>query len=139
MNLLNLKLTGPQARTAAAQAIQTAPDGTVVILKDTDRTLEQNDLLWPYLRGFSRQVPWIVNGVEIHMSEDEWKDVLTAAFHKETRMAKAFDGSGVVMLGASTSQMGKRIFSEFMEFVIAAAAEREVQPVFRSPHWWPEC
>jgi hypothetical protein len=61
------------------------------------------------------------------MSPEEWKDVLTAAFERESvRLAMAFDGPGVVMLGQRTSKYGKRKFSEWLEFLHASAAARDV-------------
>jgi len=62
----------------------------------------------------------------VKMTAEEWKDVITAAFQNETaRLAMGLDG-GVVMLGLRTSQMGKKRFSEWMEFLKATAALRGV-------------
>ncbi|MTW08816.1 NinB family protein, partial [Streptococcus pneumoniae] len=60
------------------------------------------------------------------LSPDDWKDVLSAAFKGEqVRLAMGLDG-GVVMLGLRTSGMGKKTFSEFLEFLHATAAARGV-------------
>jgi hypothetical protein len=54
------------------------------------------------------------------------EDVLTAAFKRETaRIAMGLDG-GVVMLGMRTSKMGKKQFSEWIDFIKATAALRDV-------------
>jgi len=126
------RLTTAQVRSTAIQYISEAPDGTWVNFKDEDRTLEQNELMWPWLRGFAQQLAWEINGEETYMSETEWKDVLTAAFIKEVRAAREWDGSGVVMLGIKTSGMGKRRFAEWMEFLIAEATLHGIEPVFKS-------
>lgn len=60
------------------------------------------------------------------LDADEWKDILTAAFHNETaRLALGLD-SGVVMLGKRTSKFSKKVFSEWLEFLHAAAAMKGV-------------
>lgn len=90
------------------------------------RTLEQNSVQWPYLDAFSKQLQWPVNGKLVTMTDDEWKDVLTAAFNQETvRLAMGLNG-GVVMLGLRTSKMSKKRFSEWIDFLKAVAADRGV-------------
>ena len=60
------------------------------------------------------------------MSAEEWKDVLTSAFKRETvRVAMGLDG-GMVMLGSRTSKFKKAEFSEYLEFLNATAALRGV-------------
>lgn len=99
----------------------------MVSIGDPTRTLEQNAAQWPYLAAFSKQKQWPVNGEMVWMSDEDWKDVLTAAFHRETvRLAMGLDG-GVVMLGQRTSQFKKPEFSEWMEFLKATAALRGVK------------
>lgn len=126
-------LSHAEARRRAMACVAEAPDGYAVTVAEPTRTLEQNAAQWPYLAGFAQQVTWPVNGERVKMDEDEWKDVLTAAFQGETvRLAMGLNG-GVVMLGLRTSQMGKRRFSEWMEFLIATAAMRGVTPVYKTP------
>jgi hypothetical protein len=60
------------------------------------------------------------------LSPEDWKDLLTAAYRRETqRVAMGLDG-GMVMLGLRTSKMSKREFSEFLDFVHATAEDRGV-------------
>jgi hypothetical protein len=114
------------ARANAIQAVQNAPEGYTVTIAEPNRTLEQNALQWPILQAFADQLQWPVNGQMVWMTPDEWKDVLTAAFKRETaRLAMSLDG-GVVMLGMRTSQMGKKQFSEWIDFLKATAALRDV-------------
>lgn len=116
----------PEARARAIAAVQKAPAGNVVLIEEPTRTKEQNAALWPILQAFSEQLQWPVNGRMVTMTNDEWKDVLSAAFRREqTRLAMGLDG-GVVMLGLRTSKMGKRAFSDFLEFLHATAADRGV-------------
>lgn len=113
-------------RRVADYALHTAPDGWAVIFQEPNRTLEQNSLLWPLLTCFSKQLEWPVNGVMCKLSNDEWKEVLTAGVRQENmRMAMGI-GGGVVMLGRRTSTMPKKEFSELVEFIQFVAAERGV-------------
>lgn len=119
-------LVHAQARANAIEAVRTAPDGLCVTIRDVNRTLDQNAAQWPILEAFSDQLLWPVNGQMVKMTAEEWKDVLTAAFQRETaRLAMGLDG-GVVMLGQRTSKFGKKKFSEWLEFLHAVAAQRGV-------------
>lgn len=114
------------ARARAEGAVRNAPDGYVVTIKPPGRSLDQNAAMWPMLQAFSDQLEWPVNGRMTKMDPEAWKDVLSAAFRKEqARIAMGLDG-GVVMLGSRTSKMGKREFSEFLDFINAVAVDRGV-------------
>lgn len=114
------------ARRRAVAAVAEAPAGWVVTVKEPTRSLEANAAMWPILQSFSEQLEWPVNGRMVKMTPEEWKDVLTAAFRGEqVRLAMGLAG-GVVMLGLRTSKMGKREFSDFLEFLWATAADRGV-------------
>ena len=116
----------PIGRQNALEAVRDAPEGFAVTVAEASRTLDQNAAQWPILQAFAEQLQWPVNGRMVAMTPDEWKDVLTAAFRRETaRLAMGLDG-GVVMLGARTSQMGKKEFSEWLEFLNATAADRSI-------------
>jgi hypothetical protein len=115
------------ARRGVGEFAMKAPAGWHVKFSEPTRTIEQNAAQWPYLDAFSKQLKWPVNGHMVQMTPEEWKDVLTAAFQGETvRLAMGLNG-GVVMLGQRTSNMGKKRFSEWLEFLIATAAMREVR------------
>lgn len=90
------------------------------------RNVDQNKMLWAILTEFSRQMEWPVNGVMQKISKEDWKLILSASFRSElARLTQTTDGR-IVMLGVSTSRMKKREFAEFMEFLLAVAAERGV-------------
>ena len=111
---------------ASEFALLHAPDNWKVTFEPESRNLDQNAAMWPILEAFSRQLKWPVNGQLVTMTPEEWKDVLTAAFRRETaRLAMGLDG-GVVMLGMRTSKMTKPVFSEWLEFLHATAAARDV-------------
>lgn len=119
-------LVHAEARKRANECVASAADGYSVTVQPPKRSLAQNAAMWPILEAFSQQLQWPVNGRMVHMTPEEWKDVLTAAFRRETaRLAMGLDG-GVVMLGSRTSEMLKPEFSEFLEFLHATAVARDV-------------
>ena len=121
-----LVITGPVARNAAHAAIDAAPEGWAVIIKEADRTLEQNAAQWPILEEFATQLDWPINGMRQRISAEDWKDILTSAFkQQQPRVAQGLDG-GMVLLGQRTSKFGKREFSDWLEFLNATAADRGV-------------
>lgn len=128
-------LAHTEARRRATQAVQDAQDGMVVQIGEPNRTLEQNAAQWPYLVGFSKQKQLCINGQMEWVTDDDWKDVLTACWNGEMRIA-AFDGR-VIMLPQRTSKMGKRVFSTWMEYLVAMAAQCGVEPVYVSSHAVP--
>ena len=95
-------------------------------VEEGGRTLAQNALLWPLLDCFATQVKWPVNGQMVSMSREDWKDVLSAAFKRETqRVAMGLDG-GVVVLGIRTSRMHKEEFRQFVDYLHAVGKIRGV-------------
>jgi hypothetical protein len=123
-------LTHDVARQRAIQAIKDAPEGWAVTVGEPTRTLDQNAAQWPYLAGFAAQKQLCINGAMEWVTDDDWKDVLTGCWNGEMRMA-AFDGK-VIMLPQRTSKMGKRTFSDWMEFLVAMAAQSGVEPIYKS-------
>lgn len=126
------RLAHHEARRRAADDCMRAPDGWIVRVSEPTRTLDQNADQWPYLEAFASQLQWPVNGKLEWLTAEEWKDILTAAFREESvRVAQGLDG-GLVMLGLRTSQMGKKEFSEWLEFLHATAAMRGVVPQYKN-------
>ena len=119
-------LSHSEARRRAVQSCQDAPEGFVVTVAEPTRNLEQNAAQWPILEAFAQQLEWPVNGRMTKLDAEDWKDLLTAAFRRElARVAFGLDG-GMVLLGARTSKFTKREFSDWLEFLHAAAADRGV-------------
>lgn len=115
------------ARAHALQAVEDAPEGYVITISEPTRNLEQNAAQWPILQAFADQLQWPVNGSMEWLTADEWKDILTAAFKRETvRVAMGLDG-GMVMLGSRTSKFSKAQFSEWLDFLNATASARGVE------------
>jgi len=94
-----------------------------VTFKETSiRNLEQNAALWAHLSEISRQVVWYGN----KLTAEEWKIVFTAAL-KKSKIVPDLDGSGFVSIGASTSKMTVREFSELLELIMAFGSEHNVK------------
>lgn len=123
-------LAHDMARQRAIQAVKDAPEGYAIVVSEPNRTLEQNAAQWPYLAGFAAQKQLCINGVMEWVTDDDWKDTLTACWKGEMRMA-AFDGK-VIMLPQRTRKMGKSVFSTWMEFLVAMAAQCGIEPIYKS-------
>lgn len=121
-----LILTGEAARKAACREVLAAPAGYAVTIGDATRTADQNAKLWPMLHDVAQQVEWYGN----RLSEDEWKDVFSAALKKQ-KVVPGLDG-GFVVCGQRTSKMGKREFGELIELIYAFGAEHGV--AWSEPH-----
>jgi hypothetical protein len=104
----------------AKQCIESAPEDFVCVIKQKTRTLEQNALMWALLADLSKKVDWYGN----KLTADEWKDVLSASLKKQ-KAVPGIDG-GFVVIGARTSQMGKREMSDLCELIQAFGTEHEV-------------
>jgi hypothetical protein len=116
-----------KTRAVIIEAILNAPVGHAVEIKPETRKLFQNSQQWPILNAFAEQVQWPVNGAMVYMSPDDWKDVLTAAYKRETvRVAQGLDG-GMVMLGLRTREFSVEEWPDWMAFLNWAAAEKGVK------------
>lgn len=91
------------------------------VIQEPTRTLGQNSLLWPLLTEISKQVDWYGE----KLTPENWKDILTASLKKQ-KAVPGIDG-GFVVLGQSTSKMGKKEFSDLLELAMAFAAEKGVK------------
>jgi hypothetical protein len=132
--LFKVERKNPRWQDVAGRAIAAIKESALsgrdfqVAIGEVKRTLDQNAAMWPALKDFADQVPWPVtchDGTTRQATPEEMKDVLTAAFEHETRMAPGLRG-GFVMLGARTSQYGKRKMADFLTFLRAEGNERGV-------------
>lgn len=128
VNLINPQQAKPLFDSAwqHAKTMLMAGNRLVLEIRPQKRTSEQNRLMWPVLAAFSAQKEWPVNGMMQKLEPEDWKDILTAGYKKESiRMAQGVDG-GIVLLGLRTSKMRKDEFSDFIEFLFATAAHMGV-------------
>lgn len=99
------------------------PVGTRVEFKKSKRSVPQNDRMWAMLTDIARQVVW--HGVKF--SPDDWKLIFLDALKRELRAAPSIDGTGIVNLGRSSSDLTKEEMSDLMELIAAFGAERNVE------------
>jgi hypothetical protein len=121
MSKRTLYLTADHVRARAAAWVKNAPHGTRVEFREAKRSDEQNKKLWAALGDISRQVEWY----GVHLSADDWKDVLTASLRK-ARVVPGIDAGTFVPLGMRTSEMTKQQMSDLLELIAAFGAERGV-------------
>ena len=114
-------LAHEEARRRAIQAVQDAPQGHVITIKEPTRNLEQNAALWSILNEVSAQVVW--HGRKL--DAESWKHIFSSSLKKQD-VVPNLDGTGFVVIGQSTSKMSKREFSDLLELVHAFAAEHGV-------------
>lgn len=113
---------------AAIDALADLGQDFQITIDEIKRTLDQNAAMWPSLSDFQKTVQWVVtdqHGRQTLARTEDVKDILTAAFEGETRMAAGLNG-GVVFLGARTSQYSKRKMGEFLTFLHAEGDQRGV-------------
>ena len=113
---------------AWAKPLLMAGHRLVLVVKPETRSLAQNSRLWAMLRDISQQVDWHGN----KLSDEEWKDVFTAAL-KRQKVVPGLDG-GFVVCGQRTSKMTKAEMAELQELMEAFGAEKGVR--FRAPDGW---
>jgi hypothetical protein len=114
-------LSHDTARNNAVMACRNAPYGYVVEIKEKTRSLEQNSMLWALLTDVSGQVDWYGR----KLSPENWKNVFSAALKKQD-VVPNIDGDGFVVLGQSTSKMGKKEFGDMIELIQSFGAQRGV-------------
>ena len=115
-------ITRKQDRERVARWAQQAPPGTRVTFKETKRSIPQNDKFWALLSDIAAQ--------KEHMGRkypaDIWKLLFLDAFGRETKFVPALDGSTVVPIGQSSSDLSKAEMSELIQFIEAWASENGV-------------
>lgn len=115
------------SRQRAIDWIKQAPDGYLLVVQEPTRSLEQNAAQWPLLEEISKLKQWPVNGANVWLTPEEWKDILTAAFEQDTgRMALGLNG-GIVLLGRRTREYGKKKFSEWLDFLNSVLAKFQAE------------
>jgi len=121
-----LQLNNEAARKAAIRYINMAQDGDIFVIKEPNRTLEQNALIHARLNEVGDTLGWVWNGLEVDL--DDLKTIFMAAYKKVTassvRFAIGIDGQPVI-LDWRTRKLTKKECSEFMEYINAYMADKE--------------
>lgn len=114
-------------RRRASDWIYSAPPGTRVELKQPKRTIDQNAKMWACLQDISQQVTW--HGVRLR--PNDWKLIFLDALKREMRVVPNIDGTGVVQLGVSSSDLSKTEFADLIELIHLFGSTHNVE--FKEP------
>jgi hypothetical protein len=118
-------LTHSTARQRALQTVQAAPDGWVVVVKESTRSLAQNALIHSLLTDVGDMLKWTFNGQPVDV--EDLKSIFVSAYRKAsgvpTRFVMGIDGQPVI-LNWRTRDFTKRECGDFVEYVQAWLAEK---------------
>lgn len=117
-----IRLIGPFQRERAKMLIDRAPDGAVVNIRESARTLEQNAKFHAMLSDISRAKPM----GRVHDTET-WKCIFLDACGFKPKWIPSLDGDGVVNTGYRSSRLTKAQMSEVIECIIAFGAENGIE------------
>lgn len=98
-----------------------------IVIKDLDRSSEQNRLLHKLLTQVSEQVTW--HGQKLSVTV--WKRLCTAAWLRESghspMLVPALDGHGIDMIFEHTSKLSVKQCGELIEWVTAFGSQEGVK------------
>lgn len=115
-------LNSKDDRVRAINTIAAAPAGARVEIKAERRSLEQNSRMWAMLTDIAHQLPW--HGQKLR--PDDYKLLFLDALKRETKAIPNLDGSGVVAIGRSSSDLSKSEMSDMIELMLAFGTEHGV-------------
>lgn len=116
-----IRLTSDINRARAASWCKSAPHGSILNIREANRTNEQNALLWSLLSEVSRAKP---EG-RCH-TPDVWKALFMSACGHAVQFETGLDGKPFP-IGFRSSRMNKAEMSDLIEFIFAWCAEKGVQ------------
>lgn len=117
-----LVLGSSAVREKAIRWIRTAPVNTRVTFQEAKRSTDQNAKMWACLSDIASQKTH--HG--LRLSPDDWKVLFMSALKQELRMVPNLDGTGLVTLGRSSSDLSKAEFSALLEIIHAWGAANDV-------------
>jgi hypothetical protein len=110
-------------REKVARWASKAPPGTRVEFKATKRSLPQNARMHAMLGEVAAQMKH--HGIPLKV--DEWKLLFLDALKREVRVVPNLDGTGLVALGRSSSDLSKEEMAELLSLIEAWGVERGVR------------
>jgi len=116
-------LNSLEARLRAADWCKRAPFGSRVEFKATKRSVPQNDRMYAMLGEIAAQMKH--HGIPLKV--DEWKLLFLDALKREVRVVPNLDGTGLVALGRSSSDLSKEEMAELLSLIEAWGVERGVR------------
>ena len=122
-----LVLHDDRSRERAIGWIRKAPKETRVTFQGPRRTLPQNDRMWAMLTDISTQA-------EHHgrkYAPQDWKVIFLSALGRETRFVPNLDGTGLIPIGQSSSDLSIAEMCDLTELMFSWGAEHGI--VFHEP------
>ena len=116
------RLSNPQVRQRAAQAILDAPEGYSVVIGPETRSIAQNRLFWPLVADVRAQ-----NADMAKFSPDQVKLRFLNALDSEMQFLPELWGGGMFAVGQRSSTLSKRDFSLLVELVFKWGAENGIR------------
>lgn len=114
-------------REKAVAWVKGAPPGTRVEFKASKRSLPQNARLWAMLSDVAVQLRWH----EKWLPPNDWKLLFLEALKRESRLVPNLDGTGVVDLGRSSSDLSKEEMTDLIELIFEFGSRHGV--IFHEP------
>jgi hypothetical protein len=118
-----LTLHNQSDRDRAIRLVYDAPVGARVEVKAVKRSLPQNDRMWAMLTDVAQQLPW--HGKRLR--PDDWKLLFLDALKRETQTVPNLDGTGLVSLRASSSDLSKSEMSDLFILIEQFGARHGVK------------
>lgn len=116
-------LNSKNDRVRAINIIAAAPAGARVEIKAAKRSLPQNDRMWAMLTDIAQQLPW--HGQRLR--PDDWKLLFLDALKRETQAIPNLEGTGVVSIGKSSSDLSKGEMSDMIELMLEFGARHNIR------------
>jgi NinB protein len=119
-------ITGPAAREAVKRKADEVEEGSAVVFRDSDRTLEQNAIFHALCTAAAKECYFMCK----RRSAMEWKVLFVSGHAKATgapyEIVDGIEGEWL-NIRESTAAMGKRRMSSLIEYVKAYLAQQGVQ------------
>jgi hypothetical protein len=106
-----LRIIRADNRNSIMADIARAPEGYEVIMREPQRTIDQNRKLWPMLQDVADAEP---EG-RAH-DKETWRAIFMQALGHELRFVEGLSGEPLPV-GFSTSALNKRQFCDLIEFI----------------------
>lgn len=100
-------------RMTAKRLIDVAPTDAVVTVKEGNRTISQNAMMWAALSDIARSKP-----EGRHMSPEAWKGAFMSALGYEIVWQPGIDNSPPFPAGFRTSRLSKSQMADLLTFII---------------------
>ena len=112
-----------ESRHATALIVNSAPLGTKVEIGPESRTARQNRAIHGLIGQIIKQRP---HHLGVKMTMESYKAVFMAGLGVEVDWVPNIDGTGMVPVGASTSQLKVKPFNDLMEVIFAWCAREGI-------------